>query len=320
MAEAGAVEDPREFEESWSAADGVTWLKDGALASGRISEKPKAQMPSALMALTEFAITAIRDTSGVNMELLGLRDANQPGVLEYQRRQSAMTTMARFFDALRYYRKRQGHTILNFLINHIAPTGRLVRIQKEELVQYVPLAVDEGTRKFDVIVDDAPQAPNEKEKAWSVIQAMMPVLQNAGLGMDDWADILEYSPLPSSFADKVREKALEQKNQGPDPMQQLAMADAQAGVRLKQAQAQKAGAEAEAKGIEPQKQQAELSFRAREMQSDAQRDMMDLQEARLDLQSAQDDRQFEMLRMAHEQRKWAHEERMARVKEQNTSQ
>ena len=224
LAEYGAVDDPHTLEESWAAADSVTWLNDGALTAGRLKEKPKAQMPAALMALTEFAISAIRDTSGVNLELLGLRDANQPGVLEYQRRQSAMTTLARFFDSLRFYRKRQGRTIFNFLRNHIAPTGRLVRLVKEDQVQYVPLALDEGTRKYDVIVDDAPSAPNEKEKAWSVIEAMMPMLQNADLSLDDWADVLEYSPLPSSFADKVRDKAKQAREQGPDPMQQQMMA------------------------------------------------------------------------------------------------
>lgn len=220
MVETGAVENIADFEDSWAAADGVTWLNAGAIASGKITEKPKAQMPVALMSLTEFAISSIRETSGVNMELLGLRDANQSGVLEYQRRQSAMTTMAKFFDALRFYRKLQGRTILNILRNHIAPTGRLVRMVKEDQVQYVPLAVDDEAMQYDVIVDDAPSSPNEKERAWSVIQQMMPMLQNANLSMNDWADILDYSPLPSSFGDKIREKAKDQESQGPDPMEQ----------------------------------------------------------------------------------------------------
>jgi hypothetical protein len=177
-------------------------------------------MPAALMALTEFAISSIRDVSGVSMELMGMREANQPGVLEYQRRQSSMTTLAGYFDSLRYYRKRQGDTILHFLRKHIAPTGRLVRMLKEGQEQYVPLAMDDDARKYDVIVDDAPSAPNEKEKAWSVIEAMMPMLQQAGLSLEDWADVLEYSPLPSSFVDKVREKAEEAK-QKPNPQQQM---------------------------------------------------------------------------------------------------
>ena len=250
MAEVGAVSDVREFEESWAAADSVSWLSNGGME--RIREKGGPQMPSALMQLTEFAISSIRDVSGVSLELMGMREANQPGVLEYQRRQSAMTTLAGLFDSLRYYRKRQGGTILHFLREHIAPTGRLVRLVKEGQQQYVPLAMDDGTVKYDVIVDDAPSAPNEKEKAWSVIEAMMPMLQNAGLGMEDWADILEYSPLPSSFAEKVREKAESQKKQGPNPAQRLEqakvkseIAENEANARLDQVKAQQVAQEAQ---------------------------------------------------------------------------
>lgn len=255
MVETGAVDDPAAFEESWAAADSVSWLQNGGM--DRIREKSGAQMPAALMQLTEFAISSIRDVSGVSLELMGMREANQPGVLEYQRRQSAMTTLAGLFDSLRFYRKKQGGVILHFLRNHIAPTGRLVRLVKDGQQQYVPLAMDEGTRKYDVIVDDAPSAPNEKEKAWSVIEVMMPMLQNAGLSMEDWADILEYSPLPSSFAEKVREKAEQQKKQGPDPMQQLAMQKEQseitenlANAEYDKIRAQKEAMEAQLRPIE----------------------------------------------------------------------
>ena len=255
IAETGAVDDPQEFEESWSASDSVTWVKDGGM--GRLNEKPKAQMPAALMSLTEFAISSIRDTSGVNMELLGLRDANQPGILEYQRRQSAMTTLAQFFDNLRHYRKVQGRTILHYLREYIAPTGRLVRIMKDELVQYIPLAMADETEEYDVIVDDAPQAPNEKEKSWAVIQSLLPVLQNADLSMEDWADILEYSPLPSTFADKVRAKASQQKKQGMTPEQQMMMQ------------------------LEMQKTQSEIAENAANAQLDRVRAEKEAQEARI---------------------------------------
>ena len=268
MVERGATEDERELEESWSAADGVTWLENGAISGGRIMEKPKADMPAALMGLTEFAIQSIRDVSGVNMEMLGLRDANQPGVLEYQRRQSAMTTMAKFFDSLRFYRKQQGDTILHFLRNHIAPTGRLVRIVREDQTEYIPLAMSDDARKYDVIVDDAPQAPNEKEKAWSVIEAMLPLLQQAGLSLDDWADIMEYSPLPSAFVDKVRSKAEEMKKKGPSPQEQMAEAGAQAELQLKQAQAAKTQAEAQAVGQELPLRQAEMQMEGQQMQAE----------------------------------------------------
>ncbi len=315
MVEDGAVKDIAQFEESWSAADGVTWLESGALAAGRIQEKPKAQMPAAFMALTEFAVTSIRDASGVNMELLGLRDANQPGVLEYQRRQSAMTTLARFFDNLRFYRKRQGETILHFLRSYIAPRGQLVRLVKEGQEQYVPLAMDDETRRYDVIVDDAPQAPNEKEKSWTVIQAMLPLLQNADMSLEDWADILEYSPLPSSFVEKVRAKATAQQNQGPTPQDMMIEAE----LRKTNAETLKIEAEAQSKGGEAQMKQAEMAFEGQKIQAEQAGMVMDAQS---DMREAVLDRermQFEREKMAHEREMMALKVRQAELAARNTS-
>ena len=236
IAEADAVDDHREFEESWAAADSVNWVKSGTISAGKIKEKPKAQMPQALMALTEYAVSSIRDVSGVNLELLGLRDANQPGVLEYQRRQSAMTTLATFFDALRFYRKRQGQVILHFLRNHIAPTGRLVRLVEEGQARYVPLAVEDDTRRYDVIVDDAPSAPNQRERSWEIISQLLPVFADK-LNIDDWALIAEYSPLPASLTERLKEKAQQARDAGPDPMQELMIAQGQAELKKTQSEA-----------------------------------------------------------------------------------
>lgn len=232
LIEQGATDDLAALEQSWAAADAVSVVNDGALASGRVQPKPAAAMPVAHMQLTEFAISSIRDVSGVSLELMGMADRQQAGVLEYQRRQASMTTLATYFDSLRFYRKAQGEVMLYFLQKHIAPTGRLVRIVRKGLEQYIPLAVEDDTRRYDVIVSDSPQAPNEKERTWAVLEQLIPVMQNAGMSLEDWADVLEYSPLPSSFADKLRTKAEEQKEQaGQDPAQQLAMQAAAAEVQ-----------------------------------------------------------------------------------------
>lgn len=303
MYETDAVPDPRVFEEDWAASDAAQPVNPGALANGKIKEKPKVDMPAALMSLTEFAISSIRDVSGVSLELMGMREANQPGVLEYQRRQSAMTTLAGYFDSLRFYRKRQGETLLHFLREHIAPTGRLVRIVKEDQAQYIPLAVDGDTRAYDVIVDDAPSAPNEKDKAWEVLQQLMPVLQNAGLGMEDWADILEYSPLPSSFADKVREKAQAAKQQGPSPQEQMMQAE----MQKTQAEAQKISAEAQAVGFDAQQAQADAMQAQREHQFKQRESQMDMAESAIDLEAKREER-------IHERQRWAHESQMWELK------
>ena len=246
MYEQGAVLDAQAFEEGWAAADTAVAVANGALSGGRIQPKPQVQMPAALMQLTQFAISTIRDTSGVSLELMGMAERQQAGILEAQRKAASMTTLATYFDSLRYYRKTQGEVILSFLRDHIAPTGRLVRIVREGLAQYVSLATETGTRKYDVIVDDSPAAaPNEKERAWAVIEHMMPVLQQGGLSLEDWADVLEYSPLPSSFAEKIRAKAAEQKqNPQANQQEQMAMAAAQADIQKTQSEAEENQAQA----------------------------------------------------------------------------
>jgi hypothetical protein len=239
MYEAGAVENAKDFEAGWAAADSAVMVRDGALSQGKIQPKPQVQMPAALMQLTQFAISTIRDTSGVSLELMGMADRQQAGVLEYQRKQASMTTLAVYFDSLRFYRKMQGEVILSFLRDHIAPTGRLVRIVKEGLEQYIPLATEAGTRKYDVIVDDSPAAPNEKERTWAIMESLMPIMREAGMGLEDWADVLDYSPLPSSFAEKLRAKAAEAKNKPQeDPAQQMALQAAQADIAKTQSEAE----------------------------------------------------------------------------------
>lgn len=255
MYEQDAVEDARAFEEGWAAADSATPVKTGALSGGRIQPKPQVQMPAALMQLTQFAISTIRDTSGVSLELMGMADRQQAGVLEYQRKQASMTTLAVYFDSLRFYRKQQGEVILSFLRDHIAPTGRLVRIVRDGLQQYVPLATETGTRKYDVVVDDSPAAPNEKERTWAILKDLLPVMQGAGMGLEDWADVMDYSPLPSSFAEKLRAKAAEQQKKAQqDPQQQLAMQAAQAEVQKTVSEAEENKAQAALYGIKAQKE------------------------------------------------------------------
>lgn len=225
MYESDAVEDMASFEDSWAASDSATRVAPGALSNGKITPKPAPAIPVALMQLTEFAIVSIRDASGVNQELLGLRDADQAGVLEYQRRQASMNTLAHYFDSLRLYRKWQGRVMLYFLVKWIAPTGRLVRIQKEGLEQYVPLAIDDDTATFDVIVDDSPTAPNEKERTWAILSEMLPAFAEM-IPPEMWPDILEHSPLPASLTDKFREVAEKMAQQPPQPDPKVMLAQA----------------------------------------------------------------------------------------------
>ncbi|WP_192812782.1 portal protein [Bartonella bovis] len=218
MAERDAFDDDRQAMESWARADTITWLKSGALASGRIQPKPAGQFPNGFFQLFNEAKGAISQVTGLSAEFVGTRAVNQPGVLEEQRRQSSLNLLASFFDGLRRYRQRQGKIIL-YLIQNYLSDGRLVRIAGEENAQYVPLTREVITSlEYDIVVDDAPTSPNEKERTFAVITQLLPLMQNFATP-DIMLDLLRYSPLPASLIHKIATKSGQQQGQLQDDQQ-----------------------------------------------------------------------------------------------------
>jgi len=77
----------------------------------------------------------------------------------------------------------------------------------------------------------------------------------AGMGLEDWADVLDYSPLPSSFSEKLRAKAAGQKNNPQANVQeQMAVADAQANVAKTQSETEENKAQAMLYTVQAQKE------------------------------------------------------------------
>lgn len=220
FAERGAFDNDADAEETYARPDKVTWTKPGTLQGGKIMPKVQAGMPAGFDNMLTFALTSLRDVSGVNMELLGLRDANQPGVLEETRKQAGMTILATLFDALRLYRKRQGRVLLYYITERMSD-GRLIRIVGDEGAQYVPLVRQEGLAQFDVIVDDSPTSPNQKERVFATLMQLLPMFGKA-MGPEDIALLAEYSPLPTALVEKWQ-KSIEERSAAQQPAQQAAM-------------------------------------------------------------------------------------------------
>jgi hypothetical protein len=100
MAEKDAFENPRQAEDEWARVDGITWVKPGALVAGKIQPKPVAPMPPGLADMLQFALSSLQAVSGINLELMGSTDRDQAASLEWQRRKSAFSILAAFFDGL----------------------------------------------------------------------------------------------------------------------------------------------------------------------------------------------------------------------------
>jgi hypothetical protein len=233
--ETGAVDNPKTLEASWAKADSAIQLKPGGLS--KIQPKPIAQIPQSLYQMMEFAISSIRDSSGVNLELLGMVDRQQAGVLEAQRTRAGLTILAPFFDSLRHYRKRQGR-VLAYFINEYISDGRLIRVAGPSGEQFVQLMKQPDDIDYDVVVDSAPTARDTKEQAWMALKEIMPMFVQQGVQIPPEA--LDFLPLPESLVAALK-KAYEQKLQrgNTNPMQEAEVWDKRAGAELKEAQAAK---------------------------------------------------------------------------------
>ena len=232
MAEQDAFVNPRKAESEWSDPTSITMFKAGALQANKVMEKKPITYPAGLDKLMEFAVSSIRDVSGVNVDMLGNREGSgTSGVQDAMRRDQGVTILATLFNSLRRYRKEQGRLLLGFIQEYISD-GRLVKLIGEEGAQYVPLAKDESVMTYDVIVDDTPNTPNQKEKTFNTLSGLLPALLQAGIPVPP--EIIDYAPLPSGLIEKWKETLMKPKGMAPEETAML-----QQGVEMLQQENQK---------------------------------------------------------------------------------
>ena len=243
MIEEGATDNPRKLEEDWSKADSIVMFTEGALANGKVQNKPNPPYPLGPEKMMEFSIQSIRDAAGVNLEQLGMANRAQAGYLEAQRKESGMTILAGLFDSLRRYRKLQGRLLADFIKLYLSD-GRLVRIVAGDGTEkYIPLIRQDDTMQYDVIVDESPTSHNVKERAFGMMMQLMPTLAQMGVPIPP--EILDYTPLPSGLTEKWKQQINAQRN---DPQQQqLQQANQQLGLASQQAKVRKDNADAQLK-------------------------------------------------------------------------
>lgn len=279
MAEENSFVDQDKAEDTWSDADSIVMMKSGAISGDKVREKPAAPYPTGMQQLMEFSLNALPQTSGLNLELLGLADRVQAGVVEAQRKQSAMAIVAWAFDGMRRYYRSMGRMLANYVKDYMEE-GTLIQIAGDSGKQYVPLVKQQLSTTFDVIVDEAPTSVNQQERVWSVLESLIPQLLKAGMQIPP--KVIEYSPLPQDLKDEWA------KIMQPDPQkQQIAeqqlqqtlaklvaeVAEVQASAQLDSANANLANAKAQqvnaevaagpTPGLHPEQQVALESWKSR---------------------------------------------------------
>lgn len=219
LAETGAFVDPRKAEDDWSKANSLVLLNEGGIE--KIKEKKMAEYPAGLSQLMEFALNALPQVTGINLEALGLANRDQANVLEQSRKQAAYGLLAPIFDSLKRYRKMQGRIMLFFIKTFISD-GRLIRIVGPGSEQYVPLTKVDGAVKFDVVVDQAPTSPDVKQRTWETLMQIVPALVKEGVPVPP--DLLTYAPLPQKLImewQQFIQKSQQAKGPSPEQLQQM---------------------------------------------------------------------------------------------------
>lgn len=257
VAEVDAFENRKQAEESWARNDSITWATEGAVANGKIMPKTPSPYPQGMERLMQFSISAFREVTGIPMELLGITEKVQPGIVEAQRRQAGVTILAWAFDALRMYRKNHGRLLAEFIREYISD-GRLARIVGQDGAKYVPLVKDALSFEYDVVVDEAPASPNVKERTWGVLQTLLPVIARMEGVQIPWAEIIKYSPLPEALTDKLQPpKPSPEQMQKQQFMEQAQMRTVAANVAAQEANVKESLATAELKKQQARKAAAE---------------------------------------------------------------
>lgn len=264
LADKNVFDDWQKVEKNWSNPAFIAWLAAGKTPD-QVGYRQQAPMPQGLFELMNFAISSVPDANGISQEILGLADRDQPSSLEYQRRQAGMSVLAIFFDALRMYRKAQGKIAL-YMIQKWMADGRLVRVAVEAGdEQYIPLLMsqDEGVIEYDLIVDESPSSPNQKEMVWSMLVQAMPMLSGMNIPPEIWGELMAYSPLPASIVQKIKEtaKGNPQADQEQAMMQRMTLALMGAQVKQLEGQAMESAADVTAKNAKAAKDATEADQR-----------------------------------------------------------
>jgi hypothetical protein len=295
--EKDAVDDPKEVENKWSRPDALVFVRPGGI--GKIKDKPQINLPPGLDRLVAYFLDSVHEVTGVNLELLGMANREQAGVLESTRKQAGITIIAPLFDGLRRYRKEQGRVLLYFIKTYITD-GRLVRIVGKEGEQYVPLIHEEGVAQYDTIVDESPTSPNMKERVFGALSQLLPVLAKIGIPIPP--DLLDYSPLPSALVAKWKE-FIQQSGGSPEQKAQQ--------MQKMQEQVQKLGQENAALKDKRQESAMDLQIKQQEMQVKAEIQRAELQ---LSIEKAKAEIAIEREKLALEREKIYGQAQLAKEK------
>lgn len=198
---------------SWMAPKGAYHNKqdweNGIATPGKMLEynaqrgKPEPienpTIPRHLLELAQTRPQTMREISGVNVELQGIRQGSDPGVVMEQRAKAAQTVLAPLFENARRSKKVLGKILLAFMQAHLSP-GRRIRILGPDGPDPVTITPEMLDAQFDLAVDETNQTVNDRIATLNLMQTTLPTLVSEGVPIPP--SIVDLLPMQSKLRDE----------------------------------------------------------------------------------------------------------------------
>jgi hypothetical protein len=199
--ETSAIVNPAKMADQLASPNPIIQVRDGAISQGRIKIEQPGGLSPATTELIQYAIGSFKDVSGINLEMLGQSEGNQPGVTMRQRQTQGVAILALAFQAHSRFRIEEARQTLHWLREHLAD-GRWIRLGGPFNSKAVQLLKDPLFVPYDILIDENPNNPNTKMEVWELMQPIIPVLVRNGLFLPE---LLDYAPLPASIVASLKQ-------------------------------------------------------------------------------------------------------------------
>lgn len=158
-------------------------------------------IPRHLVELAQSRRQQMREISGVNIELTGVRQGGDAGVVMEMRKKAAATVLAPLFDCFRQAKLELGHVLLAYIQEYI-PVNRRVRVLGEQGAGYVTMTEDMKLGRFDLKVEETNATINDRITTLTVMQTTLPEWIKAGVPVPpEFVDLL---PMPPHIRDAFK--------------------------------------------------------------------------------------------------------------------
>lgn len=140
-----------------------------------------AGLPRHLVDMAFSRPNTMREVSGINVEMTGIRQGNDAGVVMEQRAKAAQTVLAPLFDNTRRTRKLLGKIILAFMQAHLSPQRQIRVLGPDAQAEVVAVTPDMLQGRYDFAVDDTNSTINDRVATLNIMQTTLPQMMKAGV-------------------------------------------------------------------------------------------------------------------------------------------